>query len=263
MRSSQTDRRATRARMTQDQDAMATPDVHEAEPPAERPRPTIKVYELGTTGYDEVHTLQRRLQDQRREGEGSDALLLTEHRPVITLGRSHPEPNLRVPAETLDSHGIQVVQTERGGDITYHGPGQLVAYGILDLKAWNLGVGDYATALEATVAGVLADWGVKGERVTGARGVWVAGRKIASLGINVRRWVTMHGIALNIDPDMSHFDLINPCGMEDTEMTSLTAEVGKQVPMPEVVESFVFHFGRVFECAPELMGLPGRTARRA
>ncbi|MEX1103190.1 MAG: lipoyl(octanoyl) transferase LipB [Dehalococcoidia bacterium] len=223
----------------------------------------IKVYELGTTDYDEVHSLQRRLQQQRREGEGTDSLLLTEHRPVITLGRSHQEPDLRVPPPTLDEYGIRVVQTERGGDITYHGPGQLIAYGIVDLKAWEIGVVDYAALLEKTVIGVLADWGVKGEQVPAARGVWVGARKIASLGINVRRWVTMHGIALNIDPDMSHFDLINSCGMPDVEMTSLSAEVAKQVPMPDVVEAFVFHFGRVFECTTETVDVGKRPARRA
>ncbi len=263
MRSSQTEKRAARGKIPQDQEAMATPEATDQEAVPDRAPRMIRVYELGTTGYDEVHTLQRRLQAQRREGQGADALLLTEHRPVITLGRSHPEPDLRVPAETLAEYGIHVVPTERGGDITYHGPGQLVAYGIIDLRAWELGVVDYASALEETVIGVLADWGVKGERVTAARGVWVGGRKIASLGINVRRWVTMHGIALNIDPDMSHFDLINPCGMQDVEMTSLSAEIGKQVPMPEVVEAFVFHFGRVFECTGQMMAVPQRSARRA
>jgi lipoate-protein ligase B len=263
MRSSQTERRAARGKIAEDQEAMAIPAASERESIPEPAGRRIMVYELGTTGYDEVHTLQRRLQAQRREGQGKDSLLLTEHRPVITLGRSHPEPDLRVPAEMLAEYDIRVVPTERGGDITYHGPGQLVAYGILDLKAWDLGVVDYATALEDTGIGVLADWGVKGERVRAARGVWVSGRKIASLGINVRRWVTMHGIALNIDPEMSHFDLINPCGMPDVEMTSLSAEIGKQIPMPEVVESFVFHFGRVFECTAEMMDVPRRAVRRA
>jgi lipoate-protein ligase B len=224
---------------------------------------TIKIYELGTTDYEEVHSLQRNLQQQRRERQGVDSLLLTEHRPVITLGRSHPVPDLRVPAETLVEHGIQVVQTERGGDITYHGPGQLVAYGIVDLKGWELGVVDYAGLLEQTVVGVLADWGVKGEQVPAARGVWVAGRKIASLGLNVRRWVTMHGIAVNIDTDPAHFELINPCGMPDVEVTSLTDEVGKRVPMSEAVESFVFHFSRVFECRAETVDVTRRPTRSA
>ncbi|MCK9518791.1 MAG: lipoyl(octanoyl) transferase LipB [Dehalococcoidia bacterium] len=221
---------------------------------------SINVYDLGTTDYPEVHTLQQRLQAQRRNGQGVDSLLLTEHRPVLTLGRSHPEPDLRVSAEVVANYGIRVVQTERGGDITYHGPGQLVAYGIVDLKDWSCSVLDYVSGLENTVIGVLADWGVRGEQRDGARGVWVENRKIASVGLNVRRWVTMHGVALNVEPDMSHFDLINPCGMQDVEMTSMSYEVGKQVPMTEVLDSFVFHFGRVFECATEWVDLSAKVA---
>jgi lipoate-protein ligase B len=213
----------------------------------------VSVYDLGTTDYRDVHALQQRLQLRRREGSGVDTLLVTEHRPVITLGRGHPIPNLRVASEVIGNYGIEIVKTERGGDITYHGPGQLVAYGIIDLKAWELPVLDYVNGLEETVIGVLADWGLRGERMAKARGVWMGERKIASLGLHVRRSVTMHGIALNIDPDMSHFDLINPCGMQDVEMTSLSAEMGKQVLLPEVLESFVFHFSRVFECAVAVM----------
>jgi len=221
---------------------------------------SVNVYDLGTTNYDEVHTLQQRLQAQRRNGQGVDSLLLTEHRPVFTLGRSHPDPKLRVAPEVVANYGIKVVQTERGGDITYHGPGQLVAYGIIDLKGWSCSVLDYVAGLEETVISVLADWGIRGERKERARGVWVENRKIASLGINVRRGVTMHGIALNVEPDMSHFDLINPCGMPDVEMTSMSYEVGKQVPMNDVIESFVFHFGRVFDCATEWIDLNAKVA---
>ncbi|OAI43670.1 hypothetical protein AYO38_10520 [bacterium SCGC AG-212-C10] len=223
----------------------------------------VKVYTLGLTGYPEVHRLQQRLQSQRREGGGVDSLLLTEHRPVITLGRGHPEPDLRVPAESLSSQDIQVIPTERGGDITYHGPGQLVAYGVVDLKAWNCSVLDYVTGLEDTVIGVLGDWGVRGEHNPGARGVWVEGRKIASVGIHVRRWVTMHGIALNVDPDMSHFELINPCGLKDVEMTSLVKEAGKQIPVAEVAEAFVLHFCRVFEAKHEMVDMSQRTRAKA
>ncbi len=219
----------------------------------------VHVYELGTTNYEDVHRLQRRLQSQRREGGGVDSLLITEHRPVLTLGRGHPEPNLRVAAETVANYGIQIHQTERGGDITYHGPGQLVAYGVIDLKAWECGVLDYVTGLEEAAIGVLADWGLRGERSARNRGVWIGPKKIASVGINVRRWVTMHGISLNVEPDMSHFDLINPCGMNDVEITSLAHEVGKQVKMEAVVESFIFHFRRVFECATETVDMSRRA----
>ncbi|MBI5949586.1 MAG: lipoyl(octanoyl) transferase LipB [Chloroflexi bacterium] len=234
--------------------------------PETRPAPaegrSVHVYDLGTTNYADVHRLQQRLQAQRREGGGVDSLLLTEHRPVITLGRGHPVPDLRVPEDTVHNYGISIVQTERGGDITYHGPGQLVAYGIIDLKGWDCSVLDYVSGLETTVIGVLADWGIRGEQQPGARGVWVEGRKIASLGINVRRWVTMHGIALNIDPDMSHFDLINPCGLAETEMTSMATEVGKAVPFTEVLDAFVYHFGRTFESTSHKVDLETELAHR-
>ncbi len=263
MRSSPSEKRASSALVAQDRMVAATLMPQPAEPERATDRRKISVYGLGLTDYPEVHELQRHLQSQRREGEGRDCLLLTEHRPVFTLGRSHPEPDLRVPPEIVAGLGIEVVQTERGGDITYHGPGQLVAYGIIDLKGWGLGVVDYATGLEETVIGVLADWGVKGGRVGGARGVWVGPRKIASIGLNVRRWVTMHGIAINVDPEMNHFDLINPCGMPGTEMTSVSAEANKQVSVLEVEEAFAFHFGRVFECRMDAVERPGRVARRA
>ena len=229
----------------------------------ERPERSVAVYDLGTTSYDEVHRLQQRLQAQRRDSAGQDTLLLTEHRPVFTLGRSHPQPDLRVDEATVRQWGIDIVQSERGGDITYHGPGQLVAYGIIDLRAWELGVLDYVTGLEETIFGVLADWGLRGTRNEAGRGVWIEDRKVASLGLNVRRWVTMHGIALNIDPDMSHWELINPCGMRDQEMTSMAVEAGKQVAFQEVLESFRFHFARVFACDTRMADVPGRGADRA
>lgn len=221
---------------------------------------SIKVYELGLTSYEDVHTLQQRLQGQRRQGAGLDSLLITEHHPVITLGRSHRDPDVRVPLELIRANSIDVVQTERGGNVTYHGPGQLVAYGIIDLKAWDMPVLDYLWALEETVLHVLADWGVQGSRLPAARGVWVNGRKIASVGINVRRWVTMHGIALNIDPNMTHWSMINPCGMPDVEVTSLVREARTAAPMASVVESFVRHFRDILDCAAEQIALPSPRA---
>ncbi|MGD9933532.1 MAG: lipoyl(octanoyl) transferase LipB [Dehalococcoidia bacterium] len=221
---------------------------------------TLRVYQLGTTTYEDVHRLQQRLQEQRRSGDGEDALLLTEHRPVITLGRAHPDPSLRVPAEEIAARGIAIVQAERGGDVTFHGPGQLVAYGVIDLRAWDLGVVDYVTGLEETVIGLLADWGLRGERVPGARGVWVGGRKIASVGVHVRGGVTMHGIAVNISDDLSGFDLINPCGMSEVEMTSLSREMGKPVPVTSAAEAFIFHAARVLSCTIESVDMEQKRA---
>ncbi len=208
----------------------------------------IEVRDLGLTRYGEAHELQRRLQAERVQGEGTDTLLLTEHRPVFTLGRNHPEPSLRATAEAVQRAGIEVAQTERGGDITYHGPGQLTAYGIIDLKRWGMGVVDYVTALEDTMFGLLEEWGVEGHRHECARGAWVKDRKIGSVGLHVRRFVSMHGAALNVSPDMTHIALMNPCGMADTEMTYLEAEAGQPVAMADVKDAFVREFERVTGC---------------
>ncbi|HCV00070.1 MAG: octanoyltransferase [Dehalococcoidia bacterium] len=209
---------------------------------------TIKVRDLGLTDYKKAHHLQQQLQAERMRGEGEDTLLLTEHQPVFTLGRKHPKPNLRTTDEIVKAAGIEVAQTERGGDITYHGPGQLVAYGIIDLRQWGIGVVDYVEALENTMFGVLEEWGVEGHRHECARGAWVGEKKVGSVGLHVRRFVSMHGAALNVAPNMGHIALMNPCGLENTEMTSLSAEAGRAISVAEVAEAFVRQFGRLLEC---------------
>ena len=223
---------------------------------------TIVVRDLGLRAYGEVHRLQQELQAERIRGEGVDTLLLTEHQPVFTLGRNHPEPNLRATEAMVRAAGIEVAQTERGGDITYHGPGQLVAYGIIDLQAWGVRVVDYVSALEDTMFGVLGEWGIEGRRHECARGAWVGERKVGSVGLHVRRFVSMHGAALNVAPNMEHIALMNPCGLEDTEMTSLSAEAGRPVAVEEVAEAFVRQFARVLECEVAGVREPlGETAR--
>jgi len=216
----------------------------------------IRVTGLGLTAYRDVLALQRELQARRREAGGRDWLLLTEHQPVITLGRTHPEPSLRVPASDVAGRGIEIVQTERGGDITYHGPGQLVAYGIIDLKAWGLGVIDYVTGLEEAVILTCADFGVTAGRRPAARGAWVGERKVASVGVNVRRWVTMHGIALNVRGDEAHWALIEPCGMTGVDATSIAAESHGDVLVPEVAARFRGHFADVFGCVVDQAEAP-------
>lgn len=217
------------------------PRVHATAPIRE-----VEVIDLGLTAYPAALELQRRLQLDRQAGTRGDTLLLTEHQPVLTLGRAREEPDLRVAPEVLDRAGIEIVPTERGGDITYHGPGQLVAYAILDLKALDIRVVDHVTRLEETVIRTLAAFGVQGGRRPAARGVWVDGRKIASVGVNVRRWVSMHGIALNVEPDMAHFDLINPCGLEGVVMTSLARETGHGFAAADVVSNFLNAFADVY-----------------
>lgn len=217
---------------------------------------------LGRTAYLPVLRLQRSLQERRAADAVSDTLLLTEHDPVLTLGRAHPEPDLRVPLSTIERAGLEVVPTERGGDITFHGPGQLVAYAVLDLRRLGFGAVDHVRNLEETAIRALAGLGVAGERTVGARGVWVGGRKIASVGVNVRRWVSMHGIALNVDVDMDWFDLINPCGLEGVEMTSVSRELGRSVPVSSVAPPFLAAFAAVYgvaltEPSPGAGVLPG------
>ncbi len=210
---------------------------------------TITVRDLGRTDYLDVLALQRACQVARADGEAPDTLFLTEHEPVLTLGRSHPDPDLRAPMAAVEAAGISIVQTERGGNITYHGPGQLVVYGIIDLKAWGIGAVDYVTGLEEATIRLLAGWGISARRMAKARGAWVDGRKIASVGVNVRRHVTMHGIAINLAPDMEHFALINPCGLDGVEMTSVIRETGRSVGVAEAGAAFVREFEAVFECS--------------
>jgi lipoate-protein ligase B len=217
-------------------------------------RRSVRVVDLGVTAYHEALRLQRDLQQQRREAGGHDVLLLTEHHPVITLGRNHPAPDLRAAPSDLARQGIEIVQTERGGDITFHGPGQLVAYGIIDLRGWDIGAVDYVSGLEQTVIAVLADFGLAGERMPGARGVWIDDRKVASVGVNVRGGVSMHGVALNVAADLSGFDLINPCGMPGVEMTSISRELGRPVTVGAAAKAFVTHFAHAFDCDMEMAG---------
>ncbi len=210
----------------------------------------VTVERLGRREYGEVHALQQRLQQERIDG-GADRLLLVEHDPVLTLGRAHPEPKLRVAAPMLQAAGIPVAQTERGGDITYHGPGQLVAYCIIGLRDRGLSATDLVAGLEDCAIAVAKEFGVCAARDSRNRGAWVDGRKLASIGINVRRGVSMHGIALNVDPDMEHFALIQPCGLDGVEMTSLRLESGAAPGLPEVEDAFVRAFATVFDCKVE------------
>lgn len=219
----------------------------------------VRLERLGRREYREVLALQRELQAARREG-GADRLLLVEHDAVFTLGKAHPDPKLRVGAEVVAAAGIPVVQTERGGDITYHGPGQLVAYVILDLRGWGMGATDLVGGLERCAIAVLARWGIAAGTDARNRGVWASGRKIASIGINVRGGVSMHGIALNVDPELEHFALIDPCGLEGVEVTSMARELGREMRLADIEGDFVAAFAEVFDCGvdPEQGGSPVR-----
>jgi lipoyl(octanoyl) transferase len=188
----------------------------------------LVVQDLGRSSYAEVLELQRRLCRQRISGDISeDILLLVEHEPVVTLGRGVRPGSLPLTPAELEARGLQVFEVERGGDVTFHGPGQLVGYPIIDLHKHREDLHWYLRRLEAGLIQALAGVGIGGSTAAGLTGVWTGGRKIASIGIHVKQWVTFHGFALNVTTDMSYFDLIVPCGIPNVVMTSVSRELGR------------------------------------
>lgn len=206
---------------------------------------------LGTVDYAEAHELQKSLQARRIAGEIDDTVLLLEHPPVLTLGRSAKDQHVIAPAEALREHGIQVHEVGRGGDVTYHGPGQLVAYPIIDLKPDRKDVRKYVWSLEETMIRSSADFGVQASRVAGLNGAWIADRKIGAVGVRISRWVTMHGLALNASTKLEHFDLIVPCGIQDKAVTSLSAETGRAISVAELIEPLAAHFAALYDAPVE------------
>lgn len=200
----------------------------------------VAIEDLGRLGYHEAYEIQQErhaalLAGRERDDAEVGRLLLVEHHPVITVTR-RPEATSHITAtpEMLQSHGVEIAETDRGGDVTYHGPGQLVVYPIVDLNRLNCRIVEYLRVLEEIVIETLQRFGVSSERDEGATGVWVeAGAqsaKICAMGVRVRRWVTMHGLALNVDPDLSHFSLIVPCGLHGRPVTSLRVLLGDDCP---------------------------------
>jgi lipoyl(octanoyl) transferase len=184
------------------------------------------VRDLGRRPYADALEVQRELRRRRAEGElDHDVLLLTEHPPVVTLGRGTRPTSLPYPAALLQQRGVEVFEVERGGDVTFHGPGQLVGYPIVDLSGHRRDLHWYLRRLEDSLISAIERLGVPAGRNPGLTGVWTAGRKIASIGIHVKQWVTLHGFALNVTTDLSWFDLIVPCGIEQVVMTSLAEEL--------------------------------------
>ena len=196
--------------------------------------------------YGEALELQRQLVAGRKEGAVEDHLLLLEHPHVITLGRNGQMANLLASEEILGRAGISFYPTDRGGDVTYHGPGQLVGYPILDLRDWKRDVGAYVRAVEQSLIDTLAEFGIAAGRIPKLTGVWVGDRKIAAIGVHLSRWVTSHGFALNVNTDLSYFQYIVPCGL--TKPVTSMARLGVRASLAEVSQVFAAHFGRVFEC---------------
>ena len=215
----------------------------------------LVVRDLGRRTYAEVLELQRSLCRRRVLGEiAEDVLLLVEHEPVVTLGRGTRAPSLPLSRAELERRGIGVFEVERGGDVTFHGPGQLVGYPILDLREHQADLHWYLRHLEAALMGALASLGIEAGRNPGLTGVWTRGRKIASIGIHVKQWVTFHGFALNVSTDLDYFDLIVPCGIRDVVMTSVAQELGRTdtaAIWKETREAVVEELGRTLDLVPE------------
>lgn len=217
----------------------------------------LKIEDLGVIPYAPALALQENLQRKCIEAklsgrESEEHLLMLEHTPVVTLGRHAKPENVLLSEQALQKRGIEMFQTLRGGDVTYHGPGQLVVYVIMDLQLHHLGVKKFVEILEETVIRTIAKFGLKGERVEGATGVWLEKetpreRKICAIGVKCNRFVSMHGLALNVNTDLTGFGVINPCGFTDKGVTSIAREVGKEVDMHKVKRQIAEEFQFLLE----------------
>ena len=206
-----------------------------------------EVHRLHLVTYENGMKLQQKLVEMRQRDEIEDQLLLLEHPPVITLGRGGKLDNLLAPQDALQAQGVRFFETTRGGDITYHGPGQIVGYPILHLGEGNRDVRRYVTAIEEVLIRTVAEYGITAARVDGRRGIWVGNDKIAAIGVRIARWVTSHGWALNVNTNLEHFRLITPCGLQGTGVTSIERETGRRVPLDEVREVLATKFAEVFQ----------------
>ncbi len=216
----------------------------------------LYVLDIGLKKYLEVLVLQEELFNKNIELKLQNKttrnyLILCEHEPVFTLGKSGRRENILVSGEEMNA---ELYQVNRGGDVTFHGPGQLVVYPILDLENLHIGLAEYIFRIEETIIELLKEFGLKGERIDGAAGIWLRGivdRKICAIGVKASRNVTMHGLALNVNTDLTYFNKIVACGLEGKETTSLNKELNKEISMPNVIEIFIQKFCRVFSMERE------------
>jgi lipoyl(octanoyl) transferase len=224
-------------------------------------RPCI-VRDLGRMSYAEALCIQESIANERKLGQGTDHLLFVEHPHVVTIGRNGRESNVLVPPELLQANGIALHESDRGGDVTYHGPGQIVAYPIMDLREWKRDVGALVRAIEQTLIDTLEEFGIHAFRVAGLPGVWTGRNesepaKIAAIGVHLSRWVSTHGWALNVTTDLRFFEYIVPCGLKKP-VTSME-RMGVQADPEDVKRALARHFGRLFDFemrvqVPELTG---------
>lgn len=217
----------------------------------------LVVRRLGRIPYARGLELQERLVAERQAGRVPDQLLLLEHDPVFTLGRNARAENVLFPAQALREKGFEVYETGRGGDVTYHGPGQVVGYPILELPPERRDVHRYVRDLEEVMIRTCADYGLPATRVLGLTGAWIGDDKVGAIGVRIARWVTSHGFALNVSTDLSAFDLIVPCGIRGRGVTSLERQLGQAVPLVPVMDRLTAHFAAVFERTVEPSGPEG------
>jgi len=207
----------------------------------------LQVFDLGTRGYKEVWDLQKKIHEQRVDSSIPNTLILVEQKPVITMGKSGDEGNLLFPVDFLKKKGVEYYQIERGGDVTYHGPGQLVGYPIFNVRDGLAGIKPFINGIEEAIILTLKDSGIRAYRKEKMIGVWTEKGKVCSIGVAVKKWVSFHGFALNVNTDLSYFDLIVPCGLRNVEMTSMQQILGKQVSMDDVKRSVIQYFGKMFD----------------
>jgi lipoate-protein ligase B len=205
------------------------------------------ILDLGLIDYERAWDLQHQLWSRRVEEELPDVLLFLEHPHVITLGRRGNRSHLIASPEVLEAMKIPLFHVERGGDVTYHGPGQIVVYPVFNLKDYGYRLVRYVSQLEEVILSVLKDFGIVGRRDPLNRGVWVDGEKIASVGVAIKRWVSFHGLSLNYETDLKYFELINPCGLEGKKMTSMSKILRKEISRGHLVERVGFYFKEIFE----------------
>ena len=204
------------------------------------------IIDMGLIDYQEAWDLQHDLWSRRVKGELPDLLLFLEHPHVITLGRRGNRSHLIASPEVLEEMKIPIFHVERGGDVTYHGPGQLVVYPIFNLKEYGYRLIRYVDQLEEVILCVLKDFGMDGRKDSLNRGVWVNGDKIAAIGVTIKRWVSFHGFSLNYETDLKYFDLIHPCGLVGKKMTSMEKILGEKVPRESLIERIRLHFKEIF-----------------
>ena len=212
-------------------------------------RRVLEVRRLGTVGYAEALAMQRALVEERRADRVPDLLILLQHPAVITLGVKGDggRSNVVATPERLSELGIAVEETGRGGDVTYHGPGQIVGYPIIDLRPDRQDVHRYVRDLEEVMIRTCADYGLTAGRISGLTGTWLGAEKIGAIGVRISRWITSHGFAFNVSTRLDHFQLIVPCGISDRGVTSLEKATGQTIAVPDVEDRLVRHFGEVFD----------------